>query len=100
MHLNSLKNVSNQSIYADSETVYPNNTYLIGESRASESSVAFQLIGDNKARVYYPDGAVMATADTDFNKLAQSVLNHSRIIEINNVGAGTMQALKDKQASY
>lgn len=94
-----MRDVSNQHVY-DSDNinaVFPANTYMVGQSRASANDVAFQLIGNNKAKVYYIPGSLgMTTDDVDPNDIVNNAMSHPQEVEILNVDSATLDALKAK----
>ena len=94
-----MRDVSNHHVY-DSDNinaVFPANTYMVGQSRASANDVAFQLIGNNKAKVYYIPGSLgMTTDDVDPNDIVNNAMSHPQEVEILNVDSATLDALKAK----
>jgi len=100
------KNVSNKHVYDmdDVSAVFPNNTYMVGQSKAGLYDVAFQLIGNNKAKVYYILGSMVTQGNDESKKMINDTINEEmsnpKEIEISNVDSGTLEVLKDKLHAY
>lgn len=99
------ENVSNMHAY-DNENVratFPNNTYMVGQMRNAENDVAFQLIGNNRARVYYIRGSLSGLPGDpteNGNQIADKAMNNPKEVEIPVLPNNTMQALKECLQEY
>lgn len=99
------ENVSNMHAY-DNENVratFPNNTYMVGQMRNAENDVAFQLIGNNRARVYYIRGSLSGLPGDpteNGNQIADKAMNNPKEVEIPVLPDNTMQALKECLQEY